>query len=67
MRPALAALSLALLSGCATTGNFQDSAVGVGGGPNKLKRTPCACLEKRQPEGLPSFLQEASAPQEALA
>lgn len=58
MRTVSAVVALALLSGCTATGNFQDAAVGVGGGPNKLKRTPCACIQKDQPSGLPDFLQD---------
>ncbi|AXK43779.1 hypothetical protein [Erythrobacter aureus] len=68
MRPVLAVCALALLTGCTTAGNFQDSAVGVGGGPNKLKRTPCACIQKDQPSGLPDFLLDgAELKQEAKA
>ena len=56
MRLVFAAAALSLLAGCASGGSFQSSPVSVGGGPNALKRTPCACLEKQQPAGLPKFL-----------
>ena len=60
MRLVFAAGALALLAGCTTGGNFQSRPLGVGGNPNSLKRTPCACVEKIQPNGLPAFLEAAN-------
>lgn len=56
MRILIAALALAGLSACSTASTFTARPVTVGGGPNKLKRTPCACLIKEQAPGLPAFL-----------
>ena len=51
-----------MLAGCAVfrlphsnKTNFSMP-VGVGGGPDQLKRTPCACAEIPQKAGLPEFL-----------
>ena len=38
-----AAILLAVLSGCAG-GKTQDNPIGIGSGPNKLKKSPCACM-----------------------
>jgi hypothetical protein len=57
MRILIAAIALAGLSACSTGSTFTSRPVSVGGGPNKLKRTPCAgCDKKTQPPGLPQFL-----------
>lgn len=57
MRFLIAVAAMTMLAGCATSGSqFQSRAVGVGGGPNHLKRTPCACVQVDQPAGLPDFL-----------
>lgn len=56
MRIVIAAAALALLTGCTAGSSFHNAPVGVGNGPNQLKRTPCACLERKQPDGLPDFL-----------
>lgn len=58
MRVLLAAMAVSLLAGCTAT-SYQQRATGIGSGPNALKRTPCACIEKAQPAGLPEFLKEA--------
>lgn len=66
---ALPAILLAsALGGCASTGssgNFQAAPVGVGGGPDRLKRTPCACLKLRNKPGLPSHLVTGAADHKA--
>lgn len=36
----------ALLAGCAGRGAQSDMPVGIGGGPNQLKSSPCACIEQ---------------------
>lgn len=57
MRIIIAVIALAGLSACSTGASFSPRPVSVGGGPNKLKRTPCAgCDKKTQPPGLPQFL-----------
>lgn len=55
----LASLAAAL-SGCVTSndGNFQAAPVGVGGGPDRLKRTPCACVELPNRSDIPAHLRE---------
>lgn len=61
MRILIAAVALAGLSACSTGSTFSPRPVSVGAGPNKLKRTPCACIKKKQASGLPAFLlQDAS-------
>lgn len=64
--------ALPMLSGCAVfrpvQGKTQFSMpVGVGGGPDQLKRTPCACAEIPQKPGLPNFLEGDQKPDEAKA
>lgn len=40
-------------------GDLQSQPVGIGGGPNKLKRSPCACVKLRNKAGLPERLDAA--------
>lgn len=56
---ALASLA-ATLSGCVTAndGNFQAAPVGVGSGPDRLKRTPCACVQLPNRGDLPAHLRD---------
>ena len=52
----------ATVSGCMTAGggDFQAAPVDVGSGPNRLKRTPCACVELPNRSGLPEHLQPST-------
>lgn len=57
MRVIVAAALFAMLGGCASTGSsFQPLPVQTGGGPNNLRRAPCACNKIKQLPGLPEFL-----------
>ncbi len=56
MRIVIAAVVLAGLSACSTGSSFTPRPVSVGEGPNRLKRTPCACIETKQAPGIPAFL-----------
>lgn len=56
MRVIYAAALLSLLAGCTANSSFQAHPNSIGGGPNGLKRTPCACKELDQKQGLPDYL-----------
>lgn len=60
MRVIIAAAMAIALAGCTAGASFQARPISTGGGPNALKRTPCAgnCGEVKQTPGLPDFLQE---------
>lgn len=51
MRVVLAAMAIATLSGCATNGGTQPKPAHIGGGPNQLRRAPCACVQIQQLPG----------------
>lgn len=58
MRIVLAAAAMAILGGCAAgSGNVQQKPASIGGGPNQLRRAPCACVLVPNKPGLPSHLQ----------
>lgn len=40
---ALGLIAVAGLGGCASS-SYTDYPIGVGSGPNALKRSPCACI-----------------------
>jgi type IV pilus biogenesis protein CpaD/CtpE len=66
MRVLLAAAALTLLSGCAST-DSQSRPASIGGGPNNLRRAPCACLEIKQDQRLPAFLNGSEQTETAFA
>lgn len=68
VRPAallLPVLLLAALPAAAADrkrGPVTPDPVGIGGGPNRLKRTPCACVRIDTKPGLPAYLTAPAAP-----
>jgi len=49
---------LLMTAACATAGNrYQDGPVGIGKGPNTLKRSQCACNKIELKEGIPEDIQ----------